>query len=382
MSASNESTGSPETRILLVGAGHANVHVLEAFGRRPEPGISLTLVTPHRRTPYSGSLPGYLAGFYTSEEMTIDAAGLADFAGAELHLDRVISIDPKERIATTANGARLEYDLLALDIGSQPGMGAAEAGIPVKPIDRFTETVDDILARAKSGDGLFRLAVVGTGAAGVELIFAFAARLPVEIGHRPFELTLVGEQDEILADRSQRTRERMLAKLTEKGIAAVLGSPVERTEADRLVLASAKEIVADAIVWATTSTAQDWLRQTGLSLDPQGFVKVDETLRSLSHPRLFAAGDIAALSDPRPKAGVFAVREGPILAENLRRAALGKDLEPYRPQKDWLNLLSTADGRAVADKWGLSLEGRWVWWWKDWNDRRFVKRFNDAARKG
>ncbi|MEN3791992.1 FAD-dependent oxidoreductase [Fulvimarina sp. MAC3] len=382
MSPSKEGAEPPKTRILLIGAGHANVHVLEAFGKRPEHGVTLTLVTPHRRTPYSGSLPGYLAGCYTSEEMTIDAAGLAAFSGAEFHLDRATAIDPAARTATLGNGARLDYDLLALDIGSQPGMGEAEAGVPVKPIDRFTETVDGILAQAKSGTGPFRLAVVGTGAAGVELIFAFAARLPREIGNRPFRLTLVGEKTEILTDRSPRTRERMRRKLEDKGIAAVLGSPVARTQADRLVLASGEEIEADAIVWATTSTAQDWLRQTGLSLDPQGFVKVDEALCSLSHPSLFAAGDIAALPDPRPKAGVFAVREGPVLAENLRRAALGQDLKSYRPQKDWLNLLSTADGRAVADKWGLSLEGRWVWWWKDWNDRRFVERFNKVARKG
>ncbi|MER0240316.1 FAD-dependent oxidoreductase [Fulvimarina sp. MAC8] len=381
MSSLNGGVQGLKTHILLVGAGHSNVHVLEALGKNPEPAVRLTLVTPHRRTPYSGSLPGYLAGFYTIEEMTIDAAGLAGFAGADLHLDRVVAIDPEARIATLGNGATFEYDLLALDIGSQPGMGQAEAGIPVKPIDRFTETVDEVLTQAKSGSGPFRLAVVGTGAAGVELIFAFAARLPAEMGDRPFELTLVGEKDEILTDRSPRTRERMRQKLEEKRISTVLGTPVQRTEEGRIILAHGQEIKADAIVWATTSTAQDWLQKTGLALDSSGFVKVDETLRSVSHPSIFAAGDIASLPDPRPKAGVFAVREGPVLAENLRRAALGEKLRPYHPQKDWLNLLSTADGRAVADKWGLSLEGRWVWRWKDWNDSRFVKRFNKLARK-
>ncbi|EAU42919.1 Ankyrin [Fulvimarina pelagi HTCC2506] len=364
-----------------MGAGHANVHVLEAFGKRPETSVELTLVTPQRRTPYSGSLPGYLAGFYTVEEMTIDAAGLAGFAGADLHLDRVVAIDPDARIATLGNGSSLEYDLLSLDIGSQPGTGKAEAGVPVKPIDRFKQTVADILAKAKCGTEPFRLAVVGTGAAGVELVFAFAARLPAEIGARPFELTLVGDQEEILTDRSPRTRARMTKALRKKGIRTVLGSPVARSREDRIILKNGFEIEADAIVWATTSTAQDWLTETGLALDAQGFVSVDESLRSCSHPNVFAAGDIAALPDPRPKAGVFAVREGPVLADNLRRAAHGMPLRPYRPQKDWLSLLSTADGRAVADKWGYSFEGRWVWWWKDWNDSRFVKRFNRLAQK-
>ncbi|WP_280986974.1 FAD-dependent oxidoreductase [Fulvimarina endophytica] len=362
-----------------MGAGHAHVEVLRALAERPEPGIALTLVTPHERTPYSGSLPGYLAGFYTASQMTIDAKGLARRAGARLHLERAVGLDPDVCRLETESGERLDYDLLSLDIGSLPGRGAGEPGIPVKPIDRFTETVDRILADARSGNGPFRLAVVGTGAAGVELAFAFLTRLPRELGGRQFEILLIGEEEEILSDRSPRTRVRLTRTLRSKGIEPVIGSRVERAEAGRLILANGREIVADTIVWAVTSRAPSWLERTGLSLDAGGFVEVDKALRSLSHPNVFAAGDVASLPDPRPKAGVFAVREGPILARNLRAAALGGSLRSFRPQSDWLNLLSTGDGRAVADKWGISLEGAWVWRWKDWNDRRFVERYNRFA---
>ena len=203
--------------------------------------------------------------------------------------------------------------------------------------------------------------------------------MPQEIGEREFQLTVVGEAGEILPDRSPKTRKRLTKRLGDKKIELVLGSRVESTEENRLILANGATVEADAIVLATTSAAQDWLRETGLELDEKGFVRVDAMLRSVSHPHIFAAGDVASLPDPRPKAGVFAVREGPVLAKNMRRRALGQPLEPYEPQKDWLNLLSTGDGRAVADKWGLSLEGRWIWRWKDWNDRRFVERFNRLA---
>ncbi|MEE2951569.1 MAG: FAD-dependent oxidoreductase [Pseudomonadota bacterium] len=375
--------------ILLVGAGHAHVQVLEAFAKRLEPGIRLTLVTPAERTPYSGMLPGYLAGFYSERQMTIDAAGLARAAGAGFRLGKVVGLDLAKRSAQLIGGAELAYDLISLDIGSQPRRAETAAGIPVKPIDRFTETVDTILAdaRLRARDACVRLAVIGAGAAGVELAFALRRRLSDELDGRPFTISLVGAEPDILMERSTRTRRRLRKTLTNKGIALFLGSEVVTSDERGATLADGRHVAADALIWATGSSAASWLKTTGLTLDEAGFVRVDDHLRSLSHDSLFAAGDIAALPEPRPKAGVFAVREGPILAANLRRAARGKRLKTYRPQAKWLTLLSTADGRAVADKWGISLEGRWVFRWKDWNDRRFVQRFetlveaSSAARR-
>lgn len=375
--------------ILLVGAGHAHVRVLEAFAKTPEPGIRLTLVTPAARTPYSGMLPGYLAGFYTEREMTIDAAGLARAAGAAFRLGKVQGLDPEGRRVEIEGGSELTYDIASLDIGSQPRRAEDAAGIPVKPIDRFTETVEVILtdARSKGPDERVHLAVVGAGAAGVELAFALRRRLADELGGRPFTISLLDAEADILMERSKRTRTRLRQSLADKGIGLVLGSEVVSSDESGVTLADGRHVAANALVWATGSSAASWLRGTGLALDDAGFVRVDAHLRSLSHRSLFAAGDIAALPDPRPKAGVFAVRQGPILADNLRRAARGERLKTYRPQAQWLTLLSTADGRAVADKWGISLEGRWVFRWKDWNDKRFVQRFetllaaSSAARR-
>ena len=396
---------SAPAHIVLVGAGHAHVFVLEAFGRRPDPTVRLTLVTPGERTPYSGMLPGYLAGQYALSDMTIDAAGLARFAGAELRLARASAVLADEGVLVLEGGERIAYDLLSLDVGSQPakghggghggGQGGDGKGIAVKPVERFAETVDRIVRDApRAGERPFSLAVVGAGVAGTELAFAFRRRLHDEgVPHR---IVLVGGGREVVPERSSRTRGRIRSALARHGIETVLGARVASADGAGLVLENGRRVAADAVVWATTSSAPAWLqdggglqdgvgsqdgvgpRDGGLRLE-NGYVAVDETLRSVSHRNVFAAGDIAALPNPRPKAGVFAVRQGPVLAENLRRAARGDALVPFRPQDAWLALISTADGRAVADKWNLSVEGRWVARWKEWNDRRFVDRFNALA---
>ncbi|NDV88475.1 FAD-dependent oxidoreductase [Aurantimonas aggregata] len=365
--------------VVLLGAGHAHVTVLKAFGDRPMPGVRLTLVTRDVHTPYSGMLPGFVAGLYAYDELLIDAAGLARYAGATLMRGEAIGIDPEAQTLDVRGQGAVDYDLLSVDIGSVPNRAPGAAGIPVKPIGDFVDRLD-VLGRAAAADGEgFTVAIVGTGPAGVELAFALSMRL--RSGGRGATIILVGRDPEILSERSPRTRRRLTRALADKGIRLATGFDVIGFEDGELRAADGRRIMADTVLWATESAAAPWLCDTGLALDAGGFIAVDATLRSLSHPSVFAAGDIAALPDPRPKAGVFAVRQGPILARNIRHALEDTPLGPYRPQRHWLSLLSTADGSAVADKWGLSTEGRWVWRWKDWNDRRFVDGYNAVARR-
>ena len=303
------------------------------------------------------------------------------FASAELIVDDVTGLDPSAWQVKRANGPPIPYDVLSLDIGSTPNRSASDSGIPVKPIGDFVDQLDGLVTDDAPSDRPFRIVVVGTGPAGVELAFALDRRLRRKTSTQlpNAVIALVGRADTVLPERSTLSQRRMSQALDAKGITLATGLDVTGFEDGYVRSADGRSFVADTVLWATESTAAPWLSTTGLVLDKRGFVAVNESLRSRSHPDIFAAGDIASLPDPRPKAGVFAVREGPVLAENLRRALIGEPLRPYRPQRRWLTLLSTADGRAVADKWGLSLEGRWVWWWKDWNDRRFVERYNEIA---
>ncbi len=370
-------------RLVLVGAGHSHVEVLKVFGERPVPGVELLLLTRSLHTPYSGMLPGFVSGQYAYDEIHIDAAGLARHAGAELIVDEATGLAPERRQVMRANGPNVPYDILSLDIGSTPNRSASSLGIPVKPIGDFVGQLDGLVAHGAPPVPPFRIVVVGTGPAGVELAFALDRRLrrnstmpSPEVG-----ITLIGRAKTILPERSASSQRRLSKTLGDKGIDLVTGFDVACYADGHVRASDGRSIAADTVLWATESAAAPWLRKTGLALDARGFVTVDATLCSRSHPDIFAAGDIASLPDPRPKAGVFAVREGPVLAENLRRVFSGDPLEAYKPQRDWLTLLSTADGRAVADKWGVSLEGRWVWWWKDWNDRRFVERYNRIAER-
>ena len=350
------------------------------------PGVDLILLTRSAHTPYSGMLPGFVSGHYSYDELHIDAAGLARFAGAELIIDDAIGLDPMARQIMRANGPSVPYDILSLDIGSTPDHSPSASGIPVKPIGDFVERLDGLSTEDGTADRPFRIVVVGTGPAGVELGFALDRRLRRDArsgsSSSNIEITLVGRARTILPERSARSQRRLSKALRNKGIGLETGFDVGGFEDGRIHARDGRSLAAEAVLWATASTAARWLAETGLALDQRGFVAVDENLRSRSHPTVFAAGDIASLPDPRPKAGVFAVRQGPVLAENLFRALGGKPLLPYKPQRHWLTLMSSADGRAVADKWGLSMEGRWVWRWKDWNDRRFVERYNRITRGG
>jgi selenide,water dikinase len=360
--------------LVLVGGGHAHVHVLKRFGMRPEPGVRLTLISRDVETPYSGMLPGYVAGHYRFDDCHIDLVRLARFAGARLIHDEAIGLDRARREVLCRGHPPIRYDIVSLDIGITPRRaavpGAAEHTVPVKPIDRFAERWEALLDRARAL-GRVRLAVVGGGAGGVELALAAEHRLGGLLDARP-EVTLV-MRDGLLPSHNARVRAKFARILAERGIAVRAGDPVARVESGVLYLAGGGTVPFDEALWVTEAAAAPWLVETGLALDPGGFVETDEYLRSPSDSTVFAAGDIAAMrGHPRDKSGVYAVRAGPPLAENLRRALAGRALRRALPQRRALALIGTGDGSAVASRGGLAAEGAWLWRLKQWIDRRWM----------
>lgn len=373
--------------IVLVGGGHSHVGVLKRFGMRPEPGVRLTVICRDTHTPYSGMLPGYIAGHYSYDEVHIDLAKLARFAGARFFRDEALGLDRDAGKVLCRNRPPVPYDTLSINIGSTPQMGnvpgAAEHAVPVKPINGFNDRWLLLLARVREHSGPTRIAVVGAGAGGVELTLAMQYRLRDELraaGRNPDELSfhLLTSSAVILPTHNasvRRTFERVLAA---RGVVLHRNAEVTQVFAGRLRPAGGEIIDADEIVWVTRAGGAPWLRETGLALDADGCIQVTDTLQTVSDPKIFAAGDIAAMvNHPLEKAGVFAVRQGPPLAENLRRTAAGRPLEPYHPQRRWLALISTGDRYAVASRGTLCLRGSWVWRWKDWIDRRFMLEFSE-----
>jgi selenide,water dikinase len=372
--------------IVLIGGGHSHVGVLKHFGMSPEPGVRLTVICTDVHTPYSGMLPGYVSGHYSYDDAHIDLARLAMFAGARLFQDEVVGIDRAAGRVLCRNRPAVVYDLLSINTGSTPRLrdvpGADAHTTPVKPITRFNQRWLALLARVQlHTEGVLRIAVVGAGAGGVELILSMQYRLQQElrvlgraVGLLEFHLLSSGTT--VLPTHNARVRRKFESVLAERGVQVHLQAEVTRVEAGCLLCANGATVAADEIMWVTQAGGAPWLAGTGLELDKGGFVVVNDQLQSVTDPRVFAAGDVAALQNhPLEKAGVFAVRMGLPLARNLRRSLKGQPLLNYRPQSRWLALISTGDRYAVGSRGMLGFWGAWVWRWKDRIDRRFMDKF-------
>lgn len=361
--------------VVLLGGGHAHAYLLRMLIDEPLPDARLTLVTPHERHTYSGMLPGLVAGHYAVADVQIDVARLAAAAGVALLRGEVCGLDAARRRVRLADGATLEYDLASLNLGSLPNTapvpGSESLALAAKPFERFLEGWNALLARPAQTP--LAVALVGAGAAGVELAMAIAYRLAA-LG-REGAVTLYSDRPMFAGALARRMR----AALARAGVSLREPQAVARLEPGGVVVTRAPQATReryDAVIWTAGAAPLPWLRATGLDTDDAGFVLVDDTLRSLSHPEVFAVGDCATLRDaPHPKSGVFAVRHGDFLVRNLRYALAGVPLHRYRPQRRALALISCGDRYAIADWSGWTAEGAWVWRWKDWLDRRWIRRF-------
>lgn len=382
---SHEETGDPALkRIVLCGGGHAHVHVLTAFAREPVAGAEVTLVSPFPRQIYSGMIPSWVAGHYTLEGCTIALPPLAEAARVRWVRGEAVALDAAARRLRLADGTVLEYDVLSLDTGSTqrrdriPGAGAH--ALFVRPMETFATRWQDLqneiefVTSTEGGRRRLAVTVIGGGAGGVELALALHQRLGADA-----RVTLVAGADGPVPTHPAGTRARVEALLRERRIPVMRMTCVAIADREVELRASGGAhvtVACDLAVVATGAEAPTWLAGSGLSTDEAGFVTIGPTLQTLSHPEVFAVGDMSSRPDaPRPRSGVYAVRAGPPLAVNLARWANGGALVRHRPQAVSLNLLACGDGTAIAS-WGpFSAQGRWVWRWKDRIDQAFIARY-------
>ncbi len=360
-------SGPVETDIVLLGAGHAHVEVLRRFAMRPEPGVRLTVIGREPETPYSGMLPGLIRGDYSADQAHIDLAPLATAAGARLILAEATALHLADRTITVTGRPDVPFDLLSIGVGGAPAIPDG-GGIPVKPIGRFLDRLADLELTLPDGA---RIAVIGGGPGGVELALALAFRFKGR-----FRLVLVSQSAEPLPTAPPAARRVVRSALTDAGIEltnAVMAGPLRGT---MLPLSDGSVLDVAVALWATGVSGPDFLAASGLACDPLGCIRIDTGLRSVSHPFVFAAGDCAALEGHAlPKAGVWAVRAGAPLADNLRHAARGEAVRPWRPQRDALVILGLGANQAVAWRNGIAVSGGWVWRLKDWIDRRWMRMY-------
>ena len=381
--------GASEFDLLLVGGGHSHVSVLKSLAMKPLPGVRVTLLAREVHTPYSGMLPGHIAGLYDEDEIHIDLGPLAHAAGARLVHDTLRGLDPEGRRVLLEGRPALRYDALSLDTGSTPALsgiaGALERVVPVKPISGFLPRLAALLERVAAAPAPLDVVVVGGGAGGVELCLALDERLRREGLAGRARLHLVCSGRGPLEAARAGARRRFEAVLRERTVRVHRECRVEEVTQDGIIC-GAEVLPADEILWVTQAAAPAWARESGLAVDADGFVEVGPTLQSRSHPEVFAAGDLATLTHaPRPRSGVYAVRAGPVLARNLRAWVRGEALEAWRPQRRALYLVTTGGREAVVVRDDLpALRGRWIWHLKDRIDRAFMRRFSDlpAMRTG
>lgn len=374
------------TNLVLVGGGHAHIHVLERCIEDGPPDAKLTLVVDRRIAVYSGMVPGYVAGQYRAEELQIDAVALAERAGAQVILAPAIGVDPVGRRVLIEDGADVPYDVASFDIGSMVmGLdvpGVREHAMPTRPIGTFVDEFDALVEEARahpSGDS-FRVVVVGGGVGGVELAFAADQRLRAATSRAPLVILLeVGPR--ILSRYPASILRRVERSAAVRGIEIRCNREVVAVDPGSVQLSDGDRVACNALIWVTGAASQDVFRDSGVATDDRGFVSIRPTLQFRDHDDLFAVGDCATFIDypDTPKAGVYAVREGPYITDNLYAAVEGRPLRSYKPQGDFLTLMNLGDGRAIGAKWGLSFEGRWVMRWKDRIDRKFMHRFQALA---
>ncbi len=377
----------PPKQLVLIGAGHAHLQILTWWRRRPIPGVELTMVTAFDRAAYSAMLPSTLARMYEPEQMLIDLPKLCEYCGVRLIVDRANRLDPETRLIEFAHQPALPFDVAAINIGSVPAAEALWQAhrilVSVKPLTsfvqrfevRFRELVEQW--RLAPGPELLQIVVVGAGAAGIELALCLEQhKHELEL---PADVRIVDGNAEILTGFSPRTIRRVSKLLKLRGIDLHLGSPAIDCDDEgpsSLILENGERIRADLVIWAAGASPPMALRGFELPKSERGFLATRRTLQTTADAPIFITGDVADIEGALvPKAGVYAVRQAPVLWKNLRRHFTGRRLVEYRPQRSHLSLLSCGDGTAILDCKGFTSHSGWAWTLKNWIDRGWMKRF-------
>lgn len=364
-------------RLILVGAGHAHAQVLKAWASAPRSDVELVLVSPHALAPYSGMVPGWLSGVYRYDEIVIDFVQLAARAGARWICAEIDSMDPDRQSISLSNGQSLGYDWLSLNVGSTllpPTDALCAQMLPMRPLADLYQRYETLLShwRSEAGDQPLRVVAVGGGAAGFESLLAVLRRLRQERPDRVVQGLLMTSGSRVLPDYPARVQRVALRTLYDAGVDVQVNT----------VWHDSRDQGSDWILWATGAQSHAWqrdpARRGALAVSAEGYVLIDAQLRSVSHPNIFAVGDCAQWTPALPKAGVYAVRMGPVLSYNLHATLNGSSLRNYQPQRRFLSLLATADGRAIASRGCWTWSGRWAWYLKNDIDRRFIRRFSAA----
>jgi len=374
-----DSRGYQPRQLVLLGAGHAHLHVLERLAANPLVGARINLVAPQARQLYSGMVPGFVAGRYTLEDCLLHLEPLVRRAGIRWLTRSVRGLNANTQTVLFDDGSTLHYDWLSVNTGPVQNRTRIEATLPgarehalfVRPLETFAALWPKVAEMG--GTRALRITIIGAGAAGMELAMSVRQRLPNAA------ITLLTGDAPAGATYPAKAQALLHAALKARRITLIQDNAVG-VKSSEVVLQSGARLACDVPLIAIGAQAPPWLESSGLALDPQGFIAVDAHQRSTSHANVFAAGDVSTRIDrPLARSGVYAVRAGPALAHNLAAVVAGQSLKAHQPPGNTLNLLSCGDGKAIATYGNLATQGRWVWWLKNSIDRKFAKQYTEGA---
>lgn len=391
--------------LVLVGGGHSHALVLRKMGMQPWPAdVRITLITNLADTPYSGMLPCHISGLYDFDTAHIDLRPLTRFAHCRLVMAEMIGLDPAAQKILCRHHPPIAYDVLSIDIGSTPSKsqvpGADQFAVPAKPVPQLLRAWQQYLQRlekdlTQNPQTVATLSIVGGGVGGVEMAFAMQTRLQQLVAsygqnpqrqnpQRQVNVHLFQRGDRLAKGRNRLTQALVERLCHQRQISVHTNESVCEVSADGVRCKSGLVVKCDRTFWVTHASAPTFLQNTGLSLTPDGFIAVKDTLQTQSHPNIFAAGDVATMvNHPRPKAGVFAVRQGPPLYENLKRYVVTRSpLQNFTPQRRYLNIIDTDLDRSIAS-WGpFAIHAQWCRAWKNRIDQKFMRLFSDFPAMG
>lgn len=370
---------APRT-VILVGAGHAHLHVARYADRIARLDVRVLLIDPGRFW-YSGMATGMLAGERSAEEDQVDPAAVMGRSG-EFIQDRVETLQARDRLLILTSGRTIAYDLVSINVGSEVPMelieGAKTFGIPVKPLSNLWNVRQWVVSLAGGNAAVPRtVVVVGGGPTGCEVaanLRALSRRCGVRL-----RIVLVTRSPRLMPRQPASCGAIMEKLLFELDIQVLLSSPVQRLEEGKVSLQDGREVAADRVMLAHGLRASSWITRLGLPFDADGNLRVKPTLESTGDARVFGAGDCVQIEGHRlPKIGVYGVRAAPVLLRNLIARLEDRPLESYHPQRKYLSILNLGNGEGLAMRGSWCARGRWCLRLKNWLDRRWIARYQGS----
>ena len=384
--------GDKQSEWVLLGAGHTHLHILEQWRQHPVQGVHLTCVSNRCFAAYSGMLPGVLAGDYSTEQMQVDLVRRCEAVGARLVLGETVGLDRSQRRLLLQDQPPLCYDQLSIGIGSVPATVAGSTSVDqhgqalsIKPMQTFLKRLEQQVSQAiVDGSRLLKVAVVGGGAGGTEIALCLPAWMSNHWPKQPYELSIIHSGSRLCKSFSERASRLIATIVQRRQYRLHLNSTAVEVDASGVVVQSLtgirQHMPADVVIWAVGAVGPPLFAALDLSKDPRGFLLTDQHLRSVDDPAIFVVGDAGTCApSPNPKAGVYAVRQGPVLWDNLQSAQageshVGRSLADWQPQSSYLALMNTGNRRAILAYRQLATQGRWCWRLKDFIDRRFMRK--------